>query len=165
MRLSTNQTHNNLKTTAVSLAVCLVAAILEAALSGTNVKGYLASLTLPPFSPPLWAWYLIGAAYYVMCFAVLYRVIRHGRSGVWRNVAIALVMLLMVANAAWNWAFFRIQDPFVSFLVLVPYDAVVAALLVMVLRVDRMATLALLPYASYLVFANYWGYGVWRLNS
>ena len=81
-----------------------------------------------------------------MCFVVLYRVIRHGRSGVWRNVALALVMLLMIANAGWNWAFFGIQDLFVSFLVLVPYNAVVIALLVTVVRVDRVAMLALLPY-------------------
>jgi benzodiazapine receptor len=129
------------------------------------VEGYLTSLALPPLSPPLWAWYVIGAGYYLTCFAVLYRVIRHGRSGVWRNVAVSLVVLLMIANAAWNWAFFRIQDPFVSFLVLVPYNTVVVALLLVVLRVDRVATLALLPYVAYLCYADYWGYGVWRLNS
>lgn len=70
----------------------------------------------------------------------------------------------MAANAAWNFSFFRIQDPFVSFLVLLPYNAVVVALLLGSLRVDRTATLALLPYAAYLLFADYWGYGVWRLN-
>ncbi|HKI86845.1 MAG TPA: TspO/MBR family protein [Thermoanaerobaculia bacterium] len=149
---------------AVALAVCVLAAVLEAALSGTNVEAYLASLAMPPFSPPLWAWLAIGAVYYLICFIVLYRVIRHGQTSGWRTSSLALVMVLMVANAAWNWTFFGIQDPFVSLLVLGPYNAVVVALLFTVSRVDRVAMSALLPYAVYLIYADYWSHGVWRLN-
>ena len=85
--------------------------------------------------------------------------------GAVRLGAPALIPVLMIANAAWSWAFFRNQDLFISFIVLVPYHAVVIALLVSLARVDRVASLALLPYAVYLTYADYWGFGVWRLNS
>jgi tryptophan-rich sensory protein len=154
-----------MKATAAALAICLLAALLEGAFSGASPEAYLARLAMPPFSPPLWAWYLIGAAYYVTCFVVLLRVIRHGKRGTRRGVALALVVALMVMNAVWNWVFFGMQDPLVSALVLVPYSVLAIALLVTLAGVDRAAALTLVPYVVYLAYADYWGFGVWRLNS
>jgi tryptophan-rich sensory protein len=39
-----------------------------------------------------------------------------------------------------------------------------AALFILLLRLDRTAAWWLLPYVLYLVYANAWGYLLWKLN-
>ncbi len=41
---------------------------------------------------------------------------------------------------------------------------VALALLITLARLDRFAAWSVVPYVQYLVYANVWGYGVWRAN-
>ncbi len=34
----------------------------------------------------------------------------------------------------------------------------------LLLRIDRVAAACLAPYLVYLVYANVWGYAIWKLN-
>jgi tryptophan-rich sensory protein len=62
-----------------SLGICAIAAALEGACAGNNVKAYFAKLKSPRYSPPLWVWYIIGALYYGTFFFVVYRIFRAER--------------------------------------------------------------------------------------
>ncbi|MGH7521197.1 MAG: hypothetical protein ACREMI_07945 [Gemmatimonadales bacterium] len=41
-----------------------------------GIRERFAELRLPRFSPSLTVWFLIGGGYYIICFAVLYRLLR-----------------------------------------------------------------------------------------
>ena len=146
-----------------AIALCAAAAALEGVFAGRGVRQRLAELSLPRYSPPLSVWFVIGGLFYAMCFTVLYRLFRLPASRS-RDLALALILGMMLMNALWNFAFFRMRAPFLSFVAFLPYALLAVMLLVLTLTLDRIAAWALLPYVLYLVYALAWGYGVWQRN-
>src|SRR5262245_31317765 len=127
----------------LALLVCAVAAILEGIAAGRGVRQRFGELSMPQFSPPLRAWVVIGVAYYVVCFTVLYRLLLLSGAGL-RTVGLILILLILLANAVWNYLFFRRRSLRLSFGVSVPYSAVAVVLLAILFKLDRIAALALL---------------------
>jgi tryptophan-rich sensory protein len=149
---------------AVSLVLCIAAAVLEGVLAGTGVKQRFAELRQPPLSPPLGMWVVIGVLYYAICFAVLYRILSLGLHSALALIAFALLLALMLANAVWNYVFFRRKNLRGSLMYFYAYGALTLALTSVLVSVDRLAAALLLPYLAYLAYATWWGYRLWRLN-
>ncbi len=147
-----------------SAGLCVLAILLEGLCAGAGIRKRLADLNKPRLVPPLWGWIVIGGFYYVMCFAVLYRVFALPVNTPLRKTAIALMLILMSINAGWNWFFFRSRNLFYAFLIGLPYSVIAMVLLAVLFDADRAAALWLAPYLIYLCYANVWGYSIWKLN-
>jgi tryptophan-rich sensory protein len=147
-----------------SLAICAVGAALEGLFAGRGVKQRLANLRQPSFAIPFWGWMIIGGFYYLVCFAVLYRLFLLPPAPA-RTAAFALLGTMMFINALWNYFFFRMRNLFHAYLLGVPYNAIAFSLfLLLLLRLDRVTAWCFLPYIIYLFYANIWGYRIWKLN-
>lgn len=108
---------------------------------------------------------VIGGAYYVICFVVLYRLFLLPPL-LLRTVALALLGALMLVNALWNYFFFRSRNLRHAYFLGWPYSAIALSLfLLLLLKVDPLAAYCFLPDVIYLVYANFWGYRVWQLNA
>jgi tryptophan-rich sensory protein len=148
-----------------SLAICALGAGLEGLFAGIGIKQRLANLRQPSFALPFWGWMLIGCLYYLICFAVLYRLFLLPPAPA-RTAAFALLGAIMFINALWNYFFFRTRNLFHAYLLGLPYNVIAVSLfLLLLLRIDRVAAWCLLPYILYLCYANIWGFRVWKLNS
>lgn len=153
-----------MRTIIYSLAICALGAALEGLFAGRGIKQRLASLRLPSYAAPFWGWMVIGGLYYVICFAILYRLFLLPPAPL-RNAAFVLIGTMMFINAFWNYFFFRTRSLFHAYLLGLPYGAIAVSLfLLLLLRVDRAAAWCLLPYIIYLCYANVWGYRIWKLN-
>ena len=148
-----------------TLSICVVAALLEGVCAGTGVKAYMRNLKWPAYSPPLWAWYVIAASYYAIVFICAYRVLHHPSITPFRNAALALLLSTVVLNAIWNLLFFRAKNLAAAFALSLCYSVIVVACWYCLIRFDRFAAAAIGLYGAYLIYANVWGYRVWRLNS
>ncbi len=148
----------------ISLGICVTSAVLEGLFAGKNVKSFFAKLRFPSYSIPLWGWYIIGALYYVVCFFILYRIFTRSEASSTRYVALTLLLVMMSVNAFWNYVFFRAQNLFLSFVAFAFYPLIALALFISLLQFDRTAAWFLVPYLLYLIYAAYWGYGLWKLN-
>lgn len=148
-----------------SLVICALGAGLEGLCAGKGIKQRLANLRLPVYAIPFWGWMVIGGIYYVICFAILYRLfLLPPIPG--KFAAFVLIGAIMFFNALWNYFFFRTGNLFHAYLLGLPYNALALFLfLLLLLRVDRTAAWYFLPYILYLFYANFWGYRVWELNS
>lgn len=146
-----------------SLGLCALAAGLEGVLAGRGIRQRLTALHLPRYSPPFWGWVAIGVAYYVICFAVLYRLFGLPATAL-RNGALGLVVAVLLVNALWNYFFFRKRDLWLAFVLSLPYGAVALTLFLFLQRLDRTAASWWLPYVAYLFYAGTFGYRVWKLN-
>ena len=146
-----------------ALAICFLAAFLEGLLSGKEPRRRFQRLRLPRYSPPFWAWIVIGVSYYVMCFSILYRILVSSLT-TYKAISLLILLALMFINVAWNWVFFRSRNLFLSYVAFIPYGVLALVLFVVLLRFDRVSAWFVLPYLGYLVYANLWGYKLWRLN-
>jgi tryptophan-rich sensory protein len=145
-----------------ALTVCFVGALWEGLCAGSGVKKYLGELKWPSFSPSLWAWYTIGVLYYAVVFVCVYRVLQRPATLPFRNAALTLLLLIVALNAFWNVLFFRAKDLRAAFVFSLCYSVIVIACWYCLKRVDDLATVVLGFYAIYLVYANVWGYRLWR---
>ena len=147
-----------------SLAICIVSAIFEGIGAGKDVKSFFARLRQPSYAPPVWVWYIIGVVYYVVCFFLAYRILRHEGGESAKYIALAFLLVFMSINAFWNFIFFRFRNMFSAFLVGLPYIPVAIGLFVSLRQFDRVAAFVFLPYLFYLVYATWLGYQNWQLN-
>ena len=93
-----------------ALVACGAAALCEGIMSGTGIKSRFAELRLPNGAPPLWAWAMIGGAYYVLFFFLLKSILARPSISFWTSATLTLTAALLIANASWNWLFFRKKD-------------------------------------------------------
>jgi benzodiazapine receptor len=147
-----------------ALAVCIVGALLEGLCAGPGVKKYLGELKWPSFSPPLWAWYTIGVAYYVIVFVCVYRVLQCPTLP-FRNAALTLLLVIVILNAFWNVLFFRAKNLRATFVFSMCYSVIVIGYWYCLSQFDDLAAFVFGFYVIYLVYANVLGYHLWRLNS
>ena len=152
-----------MKSAVIAFIICAIAAALEGAAAGPGVKKRLASLRVPRWALPFRAWVVVGGIYYLLCFAVLFRLLRVPSSQL-QTTALTMTLGLMAANAAFNFVFFRRANLYVSFLFFFPYSALAVALFVLLLQVDLISAGIFGPYLVYFVYATAWGYQVWQLN-
>lgn len=146
-----------------SFLFCALAAVLEGACAGSNVKPFFASLKFPHYSAPLWVWSIIGAGYYLIFGCVTYRILRLENTPL-RNATLALVLFMMAANALSNYIIFRARDLWRSFLIGCAAPIFDVALLICLIQLDAFAAWVLVPYLIYRVYGVWWGYEVWKLN-
>jgi benzodiazapine receptor len=149
----------------ISVGACVLAAALEGACAGRNVKEFYAELRFPRYSAPLWVWGIIGGLYYVIFWFILYRLLRLYSDSALRGLALALISFMMVVNALTNYVIFRARNLRLSFIIGNLFPLMDVALLVCLLRLDRVAAWALIPYLLYRIYALWWGYWLWKLNS
>ncbi|MFN2507603.1 MAG: TspO/MBR family protein [Chthoniobacterales bacterium] len=148
-----------------ALLFCAAGAALEGLFAGRGIRQRMAELRFPRYAPPFWGWLIIGGLYYVICFAVLYRLFGLPRD-VPRDSAIGLAGAVMFINALWNYFFFRTRNLFHAYMLSLAYGAMAIALfLLLLLGVDRTAAWCLFPYLFYLGYASVWGYRTWKLNA
>ena len=148
----------------LALGACGCSVILEGAFAGGGIKQRLAGLRVPRYVPPFWGWILIGVLYYLICFFVLHRLFSLPDTVPGRNLAVALAGGMMFINALWNYYFFRSRNLFHAWLIGLPYSLVAVILFAVLLGIDCLAAWSLSPYLIYLLYANAFGYQVWKLN-
>lgn len=140
---------------AIAVSVVLSFAAFGAVIAGDPSIGPYAALTKPPWSPPLWVWFLIGAAYYTGMVVVLQRLMaRHTQPGA--RLALALCLLILLANELWNIFVFRFADPALAHFSLYPFAAIVVTAAAVAHRPDRPASALLWLYAGWLLFDLAW---------
>ena len=133
-------------------------------MAGRGVRQRLAELRKPRYSPPFTLWLVIGAAYYAICFTVLrYLLARAFSPSIIATCSLLIVVLL--ANALWSILFFRWRDLRLSFLAFIPYALIIIALVALLVAAYPFGAVLFFGYGCYLVYATWWGYRLWILNT
>ena len=105
---------------------------------------------------------MIAAVYYAVVFVCAYRILLQPAALPFRNVAFTLLVVVVVLNAVWNFLFFRAKNLAATFVFSLCYSVIVAACWYCLSQFDRVAAAGLVFTGSHLVYANVWGYRLWR---
>src|SRR6266487_566227 len=121
-----------MKPTVIATIVCLIAAVSEALVTGSDPRSRFRRLRLPCYSPAFRIWILIGLFYYVMCFVILRHLLSAADfSGLHRSalvLVIALTVLMipiyafggvllsaycgyLVYATCWSYRLWQLNDP------------------------------------------------------
>lgn len=147
-----------------ALAVCAVFAALEGLFSGKGAAQKLAALNQPRWALPFWAWIIVGAVYYAVCFYVLSILFAAKFARPTTQAATAILLIVMSVNAFSNLLFFGKGDFRGYHLLMYPYAVAVAALGALMISVSPSAALGVGAYGVYLIYALAWTRAIWRLN-
>jgi tryptophan-rich sensory protein len=121
------------------------------------------SIEKPPWQPPAAAFPLVWTPLYLAVAYGTGRMIEMGRPED-RYPLLALTAADLVANAGWNWAFFRGKSPAGGLAVIVALDGLNVGLVRRAAAVDSRAAIALAPYAAWVSFATALNASIWRRN-
>jgi tryptophan-rich sensory protein len=145
----------------IALSICAVAAAFEGLCAGRDPMGQLKATKQPSWSPPNWAWVLIGIAWYIICFLGLARLL-----ALWADHPLPVILLvaLMLATASANVFSFRMKRFDLAFYFLFPYWLLLAAFFYATCPLDRLTCGLFAIYAGYQVYAAAWGYRLWQMN-
>jgi tryptophan-rich sensory protein len=147
-----------------SVGACACAAGLEGFCAGKNVKAFFSQLHVPPYSPPLWLWSIIGGLYYIIFCFVLYRLLQSTSDSRIQPLTIALVLFMLIVNALANYVIFRAKNLYLNFILCALAPVVDVALLICLIRLDSLAAWSLTPYLLYRIYSVWWCYEIWRMN-
>lgn len=144
-----------------AIAICGMAARLEAFLSGPQPFAFLKALRQPAWSLPAPAWIAVGVAFYAIMAIVLARLFMVGRAAMW---GVALTMIVLLADAFWNFLFFRLRRFDLAYWYLFPYSAIVVGSAIAAYAVDAVSAGLIALYVAFLPYDVAWVNALRRLN-
>jgi len=147
-----------------SFGACALAAGLEGLCAGKNVKAFFSQLRVPPYSPRLWLWSIIGGLYYIVFCFVLYRLFLLNSDSSLRVFTITLVLFMLMVNALANYVIFRAKNLQLNFILCALAPLVDVALLLCLVQLDSLAAWSLTPYLLYRIYSVWWCNAIWKMN-
>ncbi len=147
-----------------AIATCVLFAVFGAALVGQSLGGWYGSLDKPWFLVPLWVFYIVGVAYYVLFATVLYRVLVHVDDRRGRVASLSLTFLVLMLNELWNYVFFGLESTLAGFLGIVGFLVALTMLLLTLRRYDRLSAGLVVVYWIWVFYDLLWALALWRLN-
>ena len=135
--------------------------------AGGNLVGYLSipgpwyeGLEKPWFNPPNWIFGPVWTLLYVLIGIAGARVFIRERRGTLPK----LWFLQLALNLAWSPAFFLMQRPDLSLVVLIAMLLTILTFIAFAWNRDRPSALLFLPYAAWVSFAGCLNGAIWWLN-
>lgn len=148
----------------LSLAICVMAAVIEGLCAGRNVRQFFEQVQVPRYSAPLWVWSIIGAIYYLVFGFLLYRILSRAPPSPLAFSTLVLIGVMMLGNALSNLVIFRARALRRARAIGHLYALLDVTLVFFVARLDSLSAWALAPYLMYRVYAVWWGNELARLN-
>ncbi len=150
---------------AVSVGLCAAVAVLEGLLTGSGLKDWYPHLRKPRWHIPLWTSIVVGLTVYAIDGFVAYRALTVVSPVGDRAVALTALVVVMVLNALWNYAFFEYRSTLVGFLGLIGFLGPLFVLQTALFVYDPVAAWVHLVYTLFvLAYDVPLFYTLWRLN-
>lgn len=149
----------------IAIAVCLVLAVLGNFWVGDALKTWYPTLSKPRCLVPLWTFILVGITVYFLQGIVLYRLLVYVQVPEGKLVSLTALIVVMVGNEAWNYAFFGLRSCLAAFVGIVAFVAPLVVLMTALFAYEPWSGWLLLPYCFWVAYDVWWVYLLWQLNS
>jgi benzodiazapine receptor len=145
-----------------ALAIVFVAAAIGAAAS-IDAKTFYAQLIRPEWAPPASAFGPVWSVLYLLMGIAAWLVWRErGVSNV--RTALLLFFVQLCVNALWSWLFFAWRNGAFAFADVLVLLALIAATIFRFWRINRLASVLMLPYIAWVCLASALTWSVWQSN-
>ena len=131
-----------------------------------DVRGYYASLKLPPLAPPGWLFGVVWVVLYAVmgCLAGWLMSLQTQKHQKERRLAVSLYWIQLILNFCWSPVFFRFHNFPLAVGIVLLLVILNVCLTLFLCKISKKAALWSLPYVAWLIFATYLTVGVFVLN-
>ena len=147
----------------VFVTLCLLVSAAGGMVTATSVDTWYQALAKPSFNPPDWVFAPVWTTLYFLMGVSGWRVWRRSALRATRG-ALALFGLQLFLNFAWSVLFFGFQRIDLALIDIAILFVAIVANMIVFWRIERLATLLLVPYAAWVVFAIVLNVSIWLLN-
>jgi len=148
----------------LAFALVAIGALLGQLATSHNLAPWYAGLAKPAFNPPNAIFGPVWTALYLLMAFAFWRILRLPGNTPGRGAAIGVFLAQLALNVLWPFLFFAARDPLMGLLDIVPQWLMIVAAIALFRPLDRIAALALVPLALWVVFAGVLNFEIWRLN-
>lgn len=148
----------------LSLIICQAAGIIGQVFTSTSLSDWYPSLAKPSFIPPGSVIGLIWIIIFTLMGIALFLVWREGLEKPGVKIALSIFAAQLVVNVLWNAAFFGLRSPLFGLVVMAILWVLILITIIRFWTISRAAALLLVPYISWVSFAAFLNYSIWRLN-
>ncbi len=153
----------NILKTAVLIAIPLAVGSLAALITRNSMMFY-GALQKPPLSPPGLLFPIIWSLLYILIGVASCLIVRRGTQKPFIRDALYFYAASLAVNFLWPIVFFRFQNLFAAFWVLLLLWLVTGIATAKFYRISHAAGYLMLPYWLWISFAGYLNLAVWLLN-
>ena len=147
----------------VFVTLCLLVSAAGGAVTATSVDTWYKALAKPTFNPPDWVFAPVWTTLYFLMGVSGWRIWRRRTSRATRG-ALAVFGLQLLFNFAWSVLFFGFQRIDLALIDIVILFVAIVANMILFWRIERLATLLLVPYVAWVAFAIVLNVSIWLLN-
>ncbi len=125
----------------------------------SSIPTWYAFLNKPTFSPPNWLFGPVWTILYTLIGISLYRIWVKNKKG-----SLKLFFFHLFLNAIWSPIFFGLKNLGLAFFVIILMDISLIVIIKNFYKLNKNASLILIPYLLWISFASFLNYSVWKLN-
>jgi benzodiazapine receptor len=147
-----------------SVLICQLAGIIGSVFTVSSIPDWYAGLNKPWFTPPNWLFGPVWITLYTLMGISLYIVWNKGLGNKNVRSAITVFGIQLFLNSVWSIIFFGIQNTFIALSEIIMLWIAILVTIIKFYRIDRRASLLLVPYIVWVTIAALLNYFVWVLN-
>lgn len=147
----------------IFILLCLIVEIVGSVWTKQTVLTWYPTLTKPSWTPPDWIFGPVWSCLYIM-IAVSGWLIYRAEYSHKRSVALMLYGGQLVLNFIWSFLFFSLRSPILGLIDIVLLSLLISLTIIKAWPVSRLASLLLIPYLVWVMYATSLNAGIWLLN-
>lgn len=148
----------------VFIALCLIVEIIGSFWTKETVTTWYPTLIKPSWTPPNWIFGPVWSTLYVM-IAVSGWLIYRAEYSHKRTIALILYGSQLALNFIWSFLFFSLRNPLLGLIDIVLLSLLISLTIIKAWDVRPLASLLLVPYLLWVLYATSLNAGIWVLNS
>lgn len=147
----------------VFIFLCLVVENLGSFWTKETVSTWYPTLIKPSWTPPGWMFRVVWTILYIM-IAISGWLIYRSKNSQERSIALTLYGVQLFLNFIWSFLFFFLRSPILGLIDIILMDLFIGLTILKAWPVRPLASILLIPYLLWVMYATTLNAGIWLLN-
>ncbi len=149
---------------AIFLIACLGIGVIGNFWTNESVSTWYPTLEKPSGTPPDWVFGPVWTLLYTM-IAISGWLIYTSKKSHQRSCALRFYTVQLILNLIWSFLFFFLQSPFLGLIDIIMLCLFIFLTILKSWPLSRLASLLLIPYFIWVLYATFLNTGIWLLNT
>lgn len=148
----------------LSITMCLGVGVVGSYFTTPSITSWYAYLIKPSFSPPNYIFAPVWTTLYILMGLSFYLIWNSTAKKKYVKNALLLFIIHLIVNLSWSIVFFTLHQIFFAFITILLLWILVIILIIKFSKIEKKASLLLIPYLAWISFASILNFSIWYLN-